>query len=126
VLALNCCVPPSVTDGLVGEIVNVELPIVSEANAVYAGDPVAIASMEHFDPAVPLAVNNPPALIVPHVALHVTAAFAVNCCACPCAVEADAGVMLIGDVIVTVVPALPAPVVEVAVTVHEPGASGAV
>jgi hypothetical protein len=82
--------------------------------------------MLHFDPAAPLAVNNPAALIDPHVALHVTAALAVNCCVWPCTVEADAGVMLIGEVTAAVVLALPPPVVEVAVIVHGPASSGAV
>src|ERR1700692_2767189 len=107
-------------------MLNVELPIVSDAKAVYAGVPVAIASMVHFDPALALAVNNPAVLIDPHDALHVTAAFAVNCCVCPCAVAAVAGVIVMGEVTAAVVLALPAPVVDVAVTVHEPGASGAV
>ena len=33
--------------------------------------------------------------MVPHLAVHVTGMFALNCCVCPCGVFADAGVMTI-------------------------------
>ena len=55
-VVVNCCVAPSVTVGLIGEIAKVPAVVVSEAKAVYAGDPVAIASILHVDPTAPLAV----------------------------------------------------------------------
>jgi len=78
--AVNCCVAFSKTVGFDGEIENVAEDIVSLANAVYCGMPVAIARMVQVDPAVPLAVKSPVELMEPQVAVQVTEAFALNCC----------------------------------------------
>jgi hypothetical protein len=53
-----------------------------------------------------------------------TGIFAANCCVCPGAVDAAAGVMLIGVVMVAVVEAVP--LAAVAVMLHEPVVRGAV
>ena len=78
-------------------------------------------------PCVAEAVKSPAALILPHEADHVTALFAVNCCVCPCAVTALAGVMVIGELMLAVVvPLAPLPLLAVAVITHDPGVRGAV
>jgi hypothetical protein len=129
-LAVNCCVPPSVTVGDRGLMVNVVVPgaaIVSNPYAVYFTVPVAIASMVQLVPTVPLAVNRPVELMVPHLAVHDTGMLAVNCWVCPCGVLADGGVMMIAETTVTFAVLLPLPFVAVAVTVQVVlGYSGAV
>lgn len=121
-LDVNCCVPPSVTVGDRGLRVKVVDPgaaIVSYPYAVYCTVPVAIASMVQLVPTVPLAVKRPVALMVPHLAVHVTGIFALNCCVCPCGVFADTGDMTIGETIVTLAVLLPLPLVAVPVIVHD-------
>ena len=100
------------------KVVDVGAVIVSNVYAVYFTVPVAIASMVQLVPTVPLAVYRPPELMVPHFAVHETGIFAVNCCVFPCGVLADVGVMVIGEVTVTLAPTLPVPLVAFAVTVH--------
>ena len=80
--------------------------------------PVAIASMVQLVPTVPLAVNKPLELMLPHFAVQDTGMLALNCCVCPCGVFADTGVITIGDATVTLAVALPLPFVAVAVTLH--------
>jgi hypothetical protein len=65
-----------------------------------------------------LAVYRPPLVIVPHLAVHVTGALAVNCWVCPWGVVADTGVITMGDTTFTLAVALPLPLVAVAVMVH--------
>jgi hypothetical protein len=77
-----------------------------------------MAAMVQLDPTVPLAVNRPVALMLPHFAVHVTGMLAVNCCVFPCGVLADTGVITIGDTTVTLAVALPLPLVAVAVTLQ--------
>src|SRR3954470_4678584 len=74
--------------------------------------------MVQLVPTVPLAVYRPLALMVPHLAVHVTGMLAVNCCVCPCGVFADTGVMMIGETTVTFAVLVPLPFVAVAVTVQ--------
>ena len=80
--------------------------------------PVAIASIVQLVPTVALALYRPVVEMEPHLALHVTGMLAVNCCVFPCGVLADAGVIVIGDVTVTLAVTLPVPLVALAVTVH--------
>jgi hypothetical protein len=82
---------------------------------------VEIASIVQLDPTGALAVKSPPAVIVPHLAIHVTGMLAVNCCVFPCGVFAEAGVMTMGETTVTVAVELPLPLVAFAVTVQEWG-----
>ena len=92
--------------------------MVSNPYTVYFTVPVAIPSMVQLVPTVPLAVYRPVELMVPHFAVQVTGMLAVNCCVCPCGVFADGGVIVMGEVTVTLDVALPLPLVAVAVTVH--------
>ena len=127
VLEVNCCCVPAGNVGLSGEMVSADAaPMVSTAVAVYAVPLDAVALMVHALPDVPDAVNSPAVLMLPQVADQFTAVFAENCCVFPCAVAALAGEIVIGDVTVANVEVEPLPLVDVAVMVHDPGASGAV
>ena len=120
-LAVNCRVAPSVMvgdKGLMVKLVDTGAVIESYPYAVYFTVPVAMASMVQLVPTGPLALYRPLALMVPHLAVHVTDMFAVNCCVCPCGVFADVGVITIADTTVTLAVLLPLPLVAVAVTVH--------
>jgi hypothetical protein len=86
---------------------------------VYLTVPVEIASIVQLDPTGALAVKSPPAVIVPHLAIHVTGMLAVNCCVFPCGVFAEAGVMTMGDTMSTSAVALPLPLIATAVIWHE-------
>ena len=63
--------------------------------------------------------------MVPQLAVQMTGAFAVNCWVWPCAVVAELGAIVIGEVMLAAVEAV-APVLAKAVTTHEPGTRGAV
>jgi hypothetical protein len=120
-LAVNCWVAFSWTVAVPGEMekpVDVGAVIVSNVYAVYFTVPVAIAWIVQFVPTVPLAVYSPLELMVPHLAVHVTGIFAVNCCVFPCGVFADVGEMVIAEITVTLALTLPLPLVAFAVTVH--------
>ena len=124
-LEVNCWVAPSVMVGFSG--VRVAAPTVSIAVAVRPLTPVAVAVMVQLVPAVPDAVNSPPLVILPHDAAQLTAMLAVNCCVAPCGVDAEAGVMLSGLVMVAIVASVwPVPSVAVAVMVQAPARVGAV
>jgi len=127
VLEVNCCCVPAGNVGLSGEMVSADAaPMVSTAVAVYAVPLDAMALMVHALPDVADAVNSPAALMLPQVADQLTAVLAENCCVCPCAVTALDGEIVIGEVTVAKVEVEPLPLVDVAVMVHDPGASGAV
>jgi hypothetical protein len=81
-------------------------------------EPVAMPSMVHEVPAAAVAVKRPAAVMVPHLALQVTGADAVNCCVAPSAVVAETGVITMGETILRAALALPLPFVAVAVTVQ--------
>jgi len=117
-LDVNCCCVPAGNVGLRGVMVSEVDGAAIESNpyAVYFVVPLAMASMVQFVPTVPLAVNRPVALIVPHFAVQVTGMLAVNCCVCPCGVLADTGVITMADT--TVMPALALLLEFVAVTLH--------
>ena len=126
-LAVNCCVAFSLMVCVVpGVIVNVFGPIVSDAVAEYGVPLAAVAVIEQTAPGVPDAVNNPALDIEPHDAAQVTGAFAVNCWVEYWLVVALAGVIVMGELIVTTAEAALPPAVGVAVTVHVPAISGAV
>src|SRR4051812_40752506 len=72
------------------------------------------------------AVNRPLVLIVPQDAAQLTDIFAENCWVLPTVVVAPAGVMVIGEVMFTVVDAVPLPSVALPVTLHAGCDSGAV
>jgi hypothetical protein len=80
--------------------------------------PVAIPSMVQLEPTAALAVNRPPVVMDPHLAVQVTGALAVNCWVFPCGVLAETGDMVMGETIVTLAVAAPLPLVAVAVTVQ--------
>jgi hypothetical protein len=122
-LAVNCCVAPSVTVGRIGVTVSGAGagPILSYPYTVYFGFPVAIPSTVQKVPTDPAAVKRPPAVIEPQPAVHATGTLAVNCCVIPRGVVADTGVIMIGETTVTVAVELPLPLVAFAVTVQEWG-----
>jgi hypothetical protein len=70
-------------------------------------------------------VKSPVEEMVPQLAVQTTGRFAVNCWVWPCAVVAELGVIVMGEVMLAVEDAV-APVLAVAVTTHEPGTRGAV
>ena len=78
----------------------------------------AIPSIVQLVPTGALAVYNPPAVIVPHFAIHFTGALDVNCCVFPCTVRAETGVIVIGDTMFTLAVDAPLPFVAVAVTIQ--------
>jgi hypothetical protein len=89
--------------------------------------PVAVAVMLQTVPCAAEAVNRPEVAFIPaQEDAHVAGMFAVNCCVCPLTVVALAGVMVSGEVTVTVAEALPVPEIGVAVTVQEAFIKGAV
>lgn len=98
-VAVNCCVPPATNVAEVGATVTDTAgatPIVTAAvpDLLVSATLVAVTWNE---PAFLPAVNNPVVLIVPPVAVHVTAVLlvpvtvAVNCCVPPDATVADEG-----------------------------------
>lgn len=104
-LGVNCCCAPSLTVGLVGEMVKVGgVPMVSAAVAVYAGPVDAVAVMVQVLFLGADAVNSPLlGSMLPHEAVQVTGGvFTVNCCVSPCGVVILAGVIANGDVMVAV------------------------
>jgi len=100
--------------------------MLADACAVNAGEPVAVAVMVQSAPAAG-AVYTPTLETEPHEALHVTTWLAVKVCvfsACRLALD---GVRVMGEFTVTFVEAVaPLALVEVAVTWHVAGTSGAV
>jgi hypothetical protein len=64
--------------------------------------------------------------MLPQAADQFTATLAMNCCVWPWSVVAEAGVMVMGDVIVAVVDAVLPPLIAVAFTVQAPVVNGAV
>jgi hypothetical protein len=118
-LVLNCTVVASCAVGLKGEIANaVGAEILSLPNTANFGDAVATPSMVQDDPMAAVAVNRPPAVIAPHLALQVTGTEAVNCCVFPSVVVADSGVITIGETMVRLAVAVPLPSPAVAFTVQ--------
>src|SRR5450631_311937 len=127
-LVENCCVAFSLKVCVDGVRVKVGgAAIVSEAVAVYAVPPVAVAVIVQTDPCVVDAVKRPEELMLPQVAVHATAMLAVNCWVSPAPVVVLAGDMAIGEVTVTFALALlPPPYTGMALMVQDPGTSGAV
>jgi hypothetical protein len=127
-LAVNCCVAPSLTVGFSGEIANVEgAETTSYPYTVYSGATVATPSTVQGVPIAAVAVKRPLEVIVPHLAVQLTGAEAVNCCVDPSGVVAETGVMTIGETTVIFDVALSPPLVAVAVTSQVAlGYSGAV
>ena len=64
-------------------------------------------------------------MIVPHAAVQVTGAEALNCCVLPCGVLAETGDMIIGETTITFVVPVAPPLVAFAVTVQVAGYSPA-
>jgi hypothetical protein len=82
------------------------------------GETVATPSIVQDVPTAAVAVKSPPAVIVPHFALQITGAEAVNCWVCPGDVVAETGVITIGETIVRLDVAVPLPSVAVAFMVQ--------
>jgi hypothetical protein len=102
-----------------------EVVTVSTASAVYGVPLDAVAVMVQV-PAVAGAVKSPELLIEPHDAVHLTATLAENCWVFPTEVEAEAGVIVMGVEIVTLVVAVPpVPSLAFPVTLHDGWESGA-
>jgi hypothetical protein len=123
--AVNCCVAPTFTVALVGDIVKAADVTVTWAVALV---PLLFVAVTVQEPVVEGAVNSPDVLIEPHDAAHVAAADAVNCCVAPTFTEALVGEIekVEAEVIVAVVEAFWPPLVAVAVMVQEPVVAGAV
>ena len=135
-LAVNCCVAPVISEAVVGEM-ETETAVtvtVAEADLVVSATLVAVTVTL---PAVAGAVKSPPVVMLPALAVQVTAGLllpvtvAVNCCVAPVISEAVAGAMetetTTGAVTVTVAAAdLVGSATLVALTVKVPAVPGAV
>ena len=107
-VAVNCCVPPVVSEAVVGLIATATGTVtvtVAEADFVVSATLVAVTV---YVPAVAGAVYRPAVVIVPPVALHVTLVLvvpvtvAVNCCVPPVASDAEVGLIVTATGTVTV------------------------
>ena len=80
-LAVNVCAAPSLTVGADGVISTAgAAPMVSTTLAVYALPDDAVAVIVQAVPGADVAVNRPPAVMLPQDAAHLTVELAVNCC----------------------------------------------